>query len=187
MTSRFTAESLAISGPILLSRRKFGDARGHLSRLFCGEELLEHGWPGPVLQVNETATTGKATVRGMHFQRPPFGEWKLVTCVEGAIFDVAVDLRQGSPSFLRHVGVELSAQNACSLLIPAGFAHGFQSLTDHVRMIYVHSAPYRAEAEGGLFPQDPRLDIAWPLPVGLMSERDRAHPPLTADFEGLTP
>ncbi|MDQ0456936.1 dTDP-4-dehydrorhamnose 3,5-epimerase family protein [Rhizobium paknamense] len=187
MSGRFIAEKLAIDGPVLLTRRRLGDERGHLSRLFCGEELLDHGWPGPVMQVNETGTGQAGTVRGLHFQHAPFGEWKLVTSLQGAIFDVAVDLRSGSPTFLQHVGVELSAENARSLLIPAGFAHGFQALTDAVRMVYVHSAPYRAEAEGGLSPLDAALGIAWPQPVSLMSDRDRSHPPITPEFEGLTP
>ncbi|MCM2291452.1 dTDP-4-dehydrorhamnose 3,5-epimerase [Allorhizobium sp. BGMRC 0089] len=185
MTARFTAETTALDGVTVLTRRRFGDERGFLSRLFCGEELRDFGWPGPVMQVNETGTTEKGTVRGLHFQHPPFAEWKLVSCVQGAIFDVAVDLRHGSPTFLRHVAVELSAENGKALLIPAGFAHGFQALSDDVRMIYVHSAPYRAEAEGGLHPEDPRLGIAWPLAISRLSARDQGHQAISIDFQGL--
>lgn len=185
MTARFEVETTAIDGLLVLKRRRIADARGHLSRLFCADELAEIGWHGPVAQINESASRFAGTVRGMHFQTPPFGEMKLVTCLAGRILDVAVDLREGSPTFLRHVAVELSAENACSFLIPQGFAHGFQTLTDDVTMIYAHSAPYRAEAEGGLSPTDPRLAIQWPLPVAHLSPRDAAHPLLGADYRGL--
>lgn len=185
MSARFQPEPTALDGLTILTRSRFGDQRGFLSRLFCGEELPAFGWPGPVMQLNETGTADAGTVRGMHFQRPPFAEWKLVTCVQGRILDVAVDLRHGSPTFLKHVAVELSEDNARSLLIPAGFAHGFQALSDNVRMIYAHSAPFRAEAEGGLHPQDPTLGIEWPLPVQKLSVRDASHPLIHEDFEGL--
>lgn len=185
MSTRFQPQPTALAGLTLLTRARFGDERGFLSRLFCAEELPALGWPGSVMQVNETATRFAGTVRGMHFQHAPFEECKLVTCVQGRIVDVAVDLRRGSPTFLQHVAVELSEDNACSLLIPAGFAHGFQALSDNVRMIYMHSAPFRPEAEGGLHAQDPSLKIAWPLPVHNLSERDQNHPLLAPDFEGL--
>ncbi|MFA7413588.1 MAG: dTDP-4-dehydrorhamnose 3,5-epimerase family protein [Rhizobium sp.] len=185
MTARFDVEETAIPGVLVLTRRKFADDRGHLSRLFCAEELEEIGWRGPVSQINETATRLAGTVRGMHFQHPPFAEMKLVTCVAGTIRDIAVDLRRDSPTFLRHVGVELSADNVRSLLIPEGCAHGFQALSDDVRMIYAHSAPYRSEAEGGLHPQDPGLGIVWPLPVVNLSPRDVSHPFLSPGHEGF--
>ena len=185
MTARFDVETTAIDGLLVLRRRRIADARGHLSRLFCAEELAEIGWRGPVAQVNASASRFAGTVRGMHFQKPPFSEIKLVTCLSGRILDVAVDLREESPTFLQHAAVELSADNACSLLIPQGFAHGFQALSDDVTMIYVHSAPYRAEAEGGLSPTDPRLGIEWPLPVAHLSPRDAAHPLLDADYRGF--
>ncbi|MBB4953159.1 dTDP-4-dehydrorhamnose 3,5-epimerase [Agrobacterium vitis] len=187
MSARFQPEPTAIAGLTVLARSRFGDERGFLSRLFCGEELPDLGWSGAVMQINETVTRFAGTVRGMHFQHAPFTETKLVTCVQGRILDVAVDLRQGSPTFLQHVAVELSEDNARSLLIPAGFAHGFQALSDNVRMIYAHSAPFRPEAEGGLHPQDPALAIAWPLPVQKLSARDERHPLIAREFEGLTP
>ena len=185
MTARFDVEETAIPGVLVLTRRRFADDRGYLSRLFCAEELEEIGWRGPVAQINETGTCLAGTVRGMHFQRPPFAEMKLITCVAGAILDVAVDLRRDSPTFLRHVGVELSADNVRSLLIPEGCAHGFQALSGDVRMIYAHSAPYRSEAEGGLHPQDPGLGIVWPLPVVNLSPRDFSHPFLSPGHEGF--
>jgi dTDP-4-dehydrorhamnose 3,5-epimerase len=185
MSARFEPEPTALAGLTILNRRRFGDERGFLSRLFCAEDLPALGWPGAVMQINETVTRFAGTVRGMHFQHAPFVECKLVTCVQGRIVDVAVDLRRGSPTFLHHVAVELSEENARSLLIPAGFAHGFQALSDDVRMIYVHSAPFRPEAEGGLHPNDPALAIDWPLTVQNLSARDESHPLIAPDFEGL--
>lgn len=186
MSARFQPEATAIVGLTVLTRSRFGDERGYLSRLFCGEDLPALGWPGAVMQINETVTRLAGTVRGMHFQQAPFAECKLVTCVQGHILDIAVDLRRGSPTFLKHVAVELSEDNARSLLIPPGFAHGFQALSDNVRMIYAHSAPFRPDAEGGLHPEDPALEINWPLPVQNLSARDEKHPLIAKDFEGLS-
>ena len=185
MTSRFEGQETPLAGLILIRRRRLSDERGFLSRLFCPDELAEYGWHGPVRQLNETGTVHKGTVRGLHFQRPPHAEIKLVTCTRGRILDVAVDLREGSPTFLQHFAVELSEDNDASLLIPKGFAHGFQALTDDVRLIYAHSEPYAAEAEGGLHPKDPALAIDWPLAVQRLSARDAAHPLLTSDYLGM--
>lgn len=185
--SRFTRLSTSgPSGPLLLERRIFADDRGHLSRLFDAGDLEVLGWDGPVMQVNETETRKTGTVRGMHYQHPPHAELKLVTCLAGRILDVAVDLRAGSSTFLQHVAVELSAENGRSLMIPRGFAHGFQALTDNVRLLYVHSALHQPEAEAGLHPEDPTLAIAWPLPVQGLSPRDRSHPFITSDFAGVS-
>ncbi|MBP1851508.1 dTDP-4-dehydrorhamnose 3,5-epimerase family protein [Rhizobium halophytocola] len=185
MTARFEIRQTPLAGLQLLRRLRLGDERGFLTRLFCAEELLAAGWDGPVAQINETGTGLRGTVRGLHFQHPPHGEVKLVTCTAGAVLDVAVDLREGSATFLKHFAVELSADNACSLLIPQGFAHGFQTLTDDVRMIYAHSAPFNAEAEGGLSCRDPAIGIDWPLPIVNLSARDAAHPKIADDYRGL--
>ncbi|MBB4063935.1 dTDP-4-dehydrorhamnose 3,5-epimerase family protein [Gellertiella hungarica] len=185
MSARFTPVALPLEGPVLLERRRFSDDRGYLTRLFDPLDLAAFGWDGPVMQVNETGTLKAGIVRGMHFQHPPHAEIKLVTCTAGRILDVAVDVRRGSPTFLRHVAVELSADNARSLLIPRGFAHGFQALTDDVRLVYVHSASHQPDAEAGLHPEDPALGIAWPLAVHGLSPRDLAHPPITSDFAGV--
>ncbi|PWE57717.1 dTDP-4-dehydrorhamnose 3,5-epimerase [Metarhizobium album] len=183
--TRFLRHETPIEGLALLERVRLGDDRGFLTRLFCSEELTATGWNGPIAQINETGTRQAGTVRGMHFQLPPFAEIKLVTCVAGSVLDVAIDLRKGSPTFLQHFAVELSAKNTRSLLIPQGFAHGFQTLTDNVRMIYAHSAPFRAEAEAGLHAQDPALAIDWPLPVSNLSVRDRSHPLLSPEYQGV--
>ncbi len=185
MSGRFRIAETPMAGLHLIERLRLGDERGFLTRLFCAEELAELGWDGPVAQINETGTREAGTVRGMHYQMPPFAEIKLVTCVAGAVLDVAVDLRRNSPTFLRHFATGLSAENARSLLIPRGFAHGFQALSGDVRMIYAHSAPYRAEAEAGLNAADPALGLNWPLPVVNQSPRDRAHPFITAKFDGV--
>ncbi|MBN9031671.1 MAG: dTDP-4-dehydrorhamnose 3,5-epimerase [Rhizobiales bacterium 63-7] len=185
MSGRFTVLETPMADLHLVERRRLGDERGFLTRLFCAEELAELGFDGPVAQINETGTDIAGTVRGMHYQLPPFAEVKLVTCVVGAVLDVAIDLRRGSPTFLQHFATELSADNTRSLLIPRGFAHGFQTLTQGVRMIYAHSAPYRVEAEAGLSAHDPALGIDWPLPPVNLSARDQNHPFLTSQFSGV--
>ncbi|MFB9950168.1 dTDP-4-dehydrorhamnose 3,5-epimerase family protein [Rhizobium puerariae] len=183
--SRFTVTDLPLAGLKLIERQNLGDSRGFLSRMFCAEELGPAGWVKPVAQINLTVTARKGTVRGMHFQHPPHAEMKLVNCLRGAIRDVAVDLRAGSPTFLTWHAEELSAENRRSLLIPEGFAHGFQTLTDDCELLYLHSAPYASSAEGALNAQDPALGITWPFEITEMSERDRRHPHLTEEFTGL--
>lgn len=185
MSGRFQSVRTPIEGLILLKRQRLADARGHLSRLFDAEGMAGFGWPAGIAQVNETVTLAKGTVRGFHFQRPPFAEAKLVTCLRGAVLDVAVDVRRGSPTFLWHYAAELSEENMHSLLIPEGFAHGFQALADDVQLVYAHSAPFRAEVEGGLNPLDPVLNIPWPLPVINLSVRDQNHPLIDTRFEGI--
>ena len=186
MTTRFDVIDTPLAGLKVLKRKRLGDSRGYLSRLFDAEELAELGWPGPVAQVNETGTATSGTVRGFHYQKPPFAEAKLITVTQGAVLDIAIDLRKGSPTFLKHHAVELSAENAASYLLPQGFAHGYQALTDQVRMVYIHSAPYRAEAEAGLNVTDQKLAIAWPLAVDNLSARDQGFAMLGDDFEGVT-
>ncbi|WP_137153775.1 dTDP-4-dehydrorhamnose 3,5-epimerase family protein [Rhizobium sp. FKL33] len=185
MTGRFDASRTPLSGLILLKRKRLADDRGHLSRLFDAEGLAAYGWLGGIAQVNETVTLKRGTARGFHFQKPPAADAKLVTCLRGAVLDVVVDIRKGSPTFLSHFATELTADNCASLLIPEGFAHGFQALSDDVQLLYAHSAPYQAESEGALNLADPRLGVAWPLPLANLSERDRTHLMLTEAFEGI--
>ncbi|HWU61594.1 MAG TPA: dTDP-4-dehydrorhamnose 3,5-epimerase family protein [Ensifer sp.] len=185
--NRFLIEPTAIAGVHSVTRRRLADERGFLSRLFEPEELALAGWRGPIAQINETGTARAGTVRGLHFQFPPHGDMKLVSCIAGRILDVAVDLRKSSPTYLKFVALELSAENGRALLIPEGCAHGFQALTDDVRMIYLHSAAYAAAHEGGLDALDPALGIDWPLPVGNRSPRDEALPRIASGFEGIAP
>lgn len=183
VTARFEPIETPLQGLLCLRRLRMGDERGWLERLFCADELKQVGWPWPVAQMNRTLTVRKGAVRGMHFQRPPHEEAKLVTCLKGEVLDVAIDLRSGSPTRWQWHGVRLSDENALSLLIPPGFAHGFQTLTDNVEMLYVHSAPYMAEAERGIRADDPAIGIEWPLEIAERSERDRKHPLLREEKE----
>ena len=137
------------------------------------------------MQVNHTLTAKRGTVRGLHFQCPPYAETKLVNCLRGEVFDVAVDLRQGSPTFLQWHAEILTANNHKTLLIPEGFAHGFQTLTEDCELLYFHTAAYQPSAEGGLNAQDPRLDIDWPTTVTELSARDAAYPLVTQEVIGM--
>jgi dTDP-4-dehydrorhamnose 3,5-epimerase len=174
-----------LQGLNLIEREQRADARGSFSRLFCAEELASAGFAQPIAQINHTLTRRRGSVRGLHFQHPPHSEDKMVNCLRGSVFDVALDLRHGSPTFLRWHAEVLSADNRRSLLIPKGFAHGFQALSDDVELLYFHSAPYVQAAEGGVNPRDPAIAIDWPLPFADVSERDAAHPPLGPSFNGV--
>jgi dTDP-4-dehydrorhamnose 3,5-epimerase len=184
--SRFEVIDTPLAGLRLVKRQRLGDSRGFLSRLFCAEELAAAGFSEPIAQINHTFTARQGTVRGLHFQRPPHAEIKLVSCLRGEVWDVAVDLRADSPTFLRWHAAKLGADNGLALLIPKGFAHGFQALTGDVEMLYCHSTAYAEHAEAGLHPQDERLAIAWPLALAEMSARDAAHPRITETFRGVT-
>lgn len=184
--SRFTILDTPIADLKIVERQQLGDSRGFLSRLFCAEELAAAGWHKPIAQINQTLTQKQGTIRGMHFQRLPHAEMKVVTCLRGAIWDVAVDLRAGSPTFLQWHAEELSAANHRALLIPEGFAHGFQTLSDDCELIYLHSRAYTPKAEAGLNPKDPMLSIIWPLTITELSVRDAQHPLLDHQFKGVT-
>ncbi len=183
--SRFTVTELPLAGLKLVTRQRQGDSRGFLSRLYCADELALAGWKKPILQVNHTSTVMRGTVRGMHFQRPPHAEMKLVSCLCGEVWDVAVDVRSDSPTFLRWHAEPLSADNGRALLIPEGFAHGFQALTDDVELLYCHSAAYSGGAEAALNPLDSRLTIAWPLLISELSDKDRSRPFIDQNFAGV--
>ena len=168
-----------------MQRQRLDDERGFFTRMFCADELAAAGWAWPLAQVNHSRTVRRGCVRGLHFQRAPHAEAKLVSCLRGAVLDVAVDVRTGSASYLHWHAALLSADNGHALLIPPGFAHGFQALSDEVEMLYCNSAPHVAAAEDGLNPLDARLAIAWPLPVVALSPRDRARAFVDAGFEGM--
>jgi len=161
------------------------DDRGLFYRYFCKNEFQEIGHEGEWVQLNHSFTTNPGTIRGMHYQLPPFSEIKLVRCIAGKVFDAIVDVRKGSPTFLKWFGTELSAENRKMMYIPEGFAHGFQALTANCELIYHHSAYYTSGSEAGIRMDDPLIDIRWPLEIGTVSQRDRQHPLLTPDFTGI--
>jgi dTDP-4-dehydrorhamnose 3,5-epimerase len=161
------------------------DERGYLERLLCREELAMLLGQRPIVQINHTYTARAGTVRGMHFQNPPHAEMKLITCLRGEVFDVAVDLRRGSSTLLQWHAEHLSADNHRTMVIPEGFAHGLQTLTDDCELLYLHTAAYMVEAEGGINALDPLVGIDWPLPLLERSPRDQAHPFLCATFPGI--
>jgi dTDP-4-dehydrorhamnose 3,5-epimerase len=183
--NRFSVTDLPLAGLKRVERQHLGDNRGFLARLFCAAELAAAGWTKPVAQINHTRTARRGTVRGLHFQRPPHAEMKLVSCIRGEVWDVAVDVRADSPTFLHWHAEHLSTENGRALLIPEGFAHGFQALTDDVELLYCHSAAHHPGAEAGLNPQDARLAIPWPLAITELSAKDAAHPLIDTGFEGV--
>lgn len=186
MSQRFDIFDTPLPGLKIIQRKPIADNRGYLERLFCVEEFQSLISGKGIAQVNHTLTAKSGAVRGMHFQLPPHTETRFVSCLRGEVFDVAVDLRQHSPTFLHWHGERLSAESYRSLLIPDGFAHGFQTLTDHCEMLYFHTSTYRPEAERGLNVQDPLLAIRWPAAIAELSSRDASHPALTSDFRGMT-
>jgi dTDP-4-dehydrorhamnose 3,5-epimerase len=183
--ARFDIDTTPLSGVMRVQRKTATDKRGTFSRLFCAKELSAVGFTSPVAQINCTVTHKIGAVRGMHFQFPPNAEDKFVSCLRGEIFDVAVDLRAGSPTFLNWHAEILSGKNSCSLFIPKGFAHGFQALSSECELVYVHSAAYVASAESALNVRDPRLAIKWPLPISEISDKDEGHPFLNDYFCGV--
>lgn len=181
----FDVHTLPLEGLCLIRQKVFTDHRGRFARLFCQSRLQVQGRRFDIRQINLSHTLGKGSVRGLHFQYAPHAESKLVTCVTGAIWDVAVDLRANSPTFLQWHAEELVAGDGRSLLIPAGFAHGFQVLSEEAEILYCSDADYSPAHEAGLVPEDAVLAIAWPLPVVNLSARDAAHPALAAGFAGV--
>jgi dTDP-4-dehydrorhamnose 3,5-epimerase len=185
--NRFDFHPTPLKGLLVVQRKPFDDQRGFFCRFFCAQEFQTVGWEKPIAQINHTCTVKKGAVRGLHFQYPPYSEIKIVSCLRGEVYDVVVDIRRGSPTFLLWHGEILSAANQRSLLIPEGFAHGFQTLTDNCELLYLHSEAFHPQAEGALHVADPRIGIVWPIAVTELSERDRSHPFIILDFKGLSP
>ena len=179
----FTPTPLTDSYEITLEPRV--DSRGWFARFFCKDEFAQIGHTREWVQLNHSFTLKRGAIRGLHFQHPPFSEIKMVRCIAGSVFDVMIDLRRGSETFLRWYGTELSADNKRMLYIPAGFAHGFQTLADNCELLYHHSEYYRPAAEAGIRYNDLMIGIEWPLPLAEISERDSAHPLLTPQFKGI--
>lgn len=170
---------------LLIESVPIRDERGQFVRVFCESGYTELRPSLHWTQINVSSTTHKGTVRGMHFQYPPAAEVKLIRCLRGRVFDVAVDLRANSPTFLRWHGVELSENESMQFFIPEGFAHGFQALTDDAQLLYLHTAAWNRQQEGAIRHDDPALSIAWPLSVTRVSEKDRNTPLLDEKFTGI--
>ena len=184
--SRFDFTPTLLDGVTLIKRKPIEDERGFFTRFYCVEEFIAAGVNKPIAQINHTFTRKKGTVRGMHYQKPPHTETKVVSCLKGEIFDVAVDIRRNSPTFLQWHGEVITASNQCSLVIPEGFAHGFQALTDDCEIIYCVTAAYSAENECIINAIDPAIAISWPQPITERSVRDSEQPEIDSTFMGLT-
>lgn len=174
-----------IAGVTLVETSAFRDDRGWFYRGFCEGELGEVLQDRRIVQVNLSRTEAIGAIRGLHFQHMPQGEMKLVRCLRGRVWDVALDLRRGSATFLQWYGVELSPENALMMVIPEGCGHGFQVLDAGSELLYLHTAAYAPSLEGGVRYNDPAIEIPWPRPATDISPRDLAHPLLSQEFEGL--
>jgi len=178
-------EKLPLSGAAIVDTEPFIDHRGVFARFFCEDELSTLIEGRHFVNVNFSRTLKKGAIRGLHFQYPPCAEMKFVRCIHGAVYDVIVDIRKGSPTFLKWFGTELSAENMRMLCIPEGFAHGFQTLEKASDMLYFHSEFYSKEHEGALNYSDPMLAIRWPIEPTEISEKDKNHKMISDDFQGI--
>jgi dTDP-4-dehydrorhamnose 3,5-epimerase len=163
-------------GAWIIDVEEISDDRGFFARTFCRDEFRAHKLKDVTAQCNLSFNYQAGTLRGMHYQLPPASETKLVRCTQGAIFDIIVDLRPGSPTYMEHVGVELSAENRRSLYVPDLFAHGYQALTDNAEVIYQVTEFYTPGYERGIRHDDPALGLSWPLPVSVISDKDATWP-----------
>ena len=174
-----------LSGVVIAETVPLADHRGTFARLFCEIELADVIGDRRVVQINYSRTVRAGAVRGLHLQRPPHAEMKLVRCLRGRVLDVAVDLRTGSQSFLQWHAEELTPGNGRMFIIPEGCAHGFQALEPGSELLYLHTSPYAPTAESGIRFDDAQLGIPWPLPVVDLSQRDRLLPTLAPEFCGF--
>ncbi len=180
-----TLTETILKGSYVIDLNPFIDDRGWFARTYCEQEFQQIGHTKNWVQMNHSFTKQKGSIRGLHYQMPPFAEIKLVRCIAGCVYDVIVDIRKNSPTFLKWFAVELSAANKKMIYIPEGFAHGFQTLTDDAELIYHHSEFYKPGVEAGIKYDDPRLNIEWKLEVTNISERDKQHNFLTEEFKGI--
>lgn len=174
-----------IYGVVVVETSRITDPRGSFARWFCDKELESVIGERRIVQINHSMTAAKGSIRGMHYQKAPCSEMKLIRCVRGRVFDVAVDLRKGSPTFLRWHACELSPDNGLMMVVPEGCAHGFQVMEEDSELLYLHTQSYTPESEGGVLYNDPAIQIGWPLTVNDISERDRNHPVISDSFQGL--
>jgi dTDP-4-dehydrorhamnose 3,5-epimerase len=174
-----------LDGSYTIEIEKRGDDRGFFARLFCEREFAQHGLETRFVQINNSLSAKRGTLRGLHYQLPPAAEVKVVRCVRGALWDVILDLRAGSPTFGKWFGSELSADNRRMMYVPRGFAHGFITLTDDAEAIYLVSDFYSPDNERGVRFDDPGHQIAWPINPTEVSEKDRKWPDLNTEFHGF--
>jgi dTDP-4-dehydrorhamnose 3,5-epimerase len=174
-----------LKGSYIVEPKPFADARGWFARTYCKREFAAIGHNKEWVQLNHSCTRQKGSLRGMHFQFPPHEEIKLVRCIAGSVFDVIIDLRKDSPTFLQWFGAELSATNRRMMYIPEGFAHGFQTLADDTELIYHHSAYYQPDAEGAIRYDDKKIGIEWKVAITDISTRDQQHPYIDDNFTGI--
>lgn len=175
-----------LNGLIEIKTNSFVDERGSFTRLFCHDALSQILAGREFCQMNLSSTKKKGTIRGLHFQLPPSAEAKLIRCLRGRVYDVAVDVRKDSPTFLQWHGVELCSSENNAIFIPEGFAHGFQSLEDNCDLLYMHSSVWNKTAECGLRFDDPSLNIQWPNSATMVSARDLQHAWINAEFTGVS-
>ncbi len=175
-----------IAGVKLIETTPVADHRGSFARWFCTRELAIVLGTRPIAQINNSKSLKVGTVRGLHFQRPPNAEMKIVRCIRGRVWDVALDLRAGSPTFLKWYGIEMTPENNRMLAVPEGFAHGYQALEPESELLYFNTAFYTPASEGAVNHADPLAAIRWPLPVTDLSDRDADCPFLTDTFKGLS-
>jgi dTDP-4-dehydrorhamnose 3,5-epimerase len=174
-----------LDGLYVIKHTIISDERGFFARTFCKNEFQSIGFNNEFVQFNHSFNLQKGTLRGMHFQRKPYCETKLIRCLQGSVYDIAIDLRIDSPTFLQYFGVELSAENMTSVLIPEGFAHGFQTLENNCTLIYHHTEFYNANADAGIRHNDEKLGIKWPLPIINVSNKDKSYPLIDKNFKGI--
>jgi len=178
--------STPLQGLLVLELEQFVDSRGSFCRLFCDRELRDVLDGAPIAQINHSKTTTPGSLRGLHLQQPPSAEVKIVRCIRGEVFDVAIDLRSGSENLLAWHGVHLSADDNLAVVIPKGFAHGFQTIEPDSELLYLHTAHYDPTLETGFRYDDPLVGIDWPLEVTEISDRDRTHALLGPEFAGVS-
>ncbi|MGR3293996.1 MAG: dTDP-4-dehydrorhamnose 3,5-epimerase [Candidatus Scalindua sp.] len=185
MNNRFDILDTPIQELKVIQRKILGDSRGYFERLFCVEEFKQLTPGKGCMQVNHSLTEKRGTIRGMHFQLPPHAETKFVSCLRGSIFDIGVDLRQDSPTFLKWYGETLSAENHKTLVIPEGFAHGYQTLEENCELVYISTEFYEPEHESGIRYNDPSINITWPMELSNISDKDKTHLFIESDFKGI--
>jgi dTDP-4-dehydrorhamnose 3,5-epimerase len=180
-------ELLPLAGLAIAHSTARVDHRGAFMRMFCASSLSPVLGHRQIAQINHSHTAARGAIRGLHFQKSPHAEMKLIRCLRGAVCDVAVDIRPESATYLRHFSIELRENDGKLFVIPEGFAHGFQTLSPDTELLYLHTHHYEPQSESGLLFDDPVLAISWPLPVSDISERDRLHSRIVAAPDLIKP